>query len=280
LGNQTTKINDGTNTSAVKAASTAAVATDPALVVAISPNNTVAISATSLPLPTGAATSANQTTLGSQTTKLNDGTTTVAVKAASTAAVAADPALVVAISPNNTVVTAGNKSNNGGVPGATNIGSLPAVATAAAPSYTEGNQVAASTLLNGALRTDNTSWLGSTAPTVGSKTSANSVPVVIASDQGTLTVAAAGSATGTSTSQASSITNITLLSANASRKGATVYNDSTKSLFLKLGATASSTSFTSKLAAGAYFEVPFNYTGIIDGLWDVANGSARMTELT
>ena len=36
------KVTDGTNTSAVKAASTAAVAADPALVVAISPNNTVA----------------------------------------------------------------------------------------------------------------------------------------------------------------------------------------------------------------------------------------------
>jgi hypothetical protein len=35
------KITDGTNTAAVKAASTAAVATDPALVVAISPNNTI-----------------------------------------------------------------------------------------------------------------------------------------------------------------------------------------------------------------------------------------------
>jgi hypothetical protein len=33
------KVTDGTNTSAVKAASTAAVATDPALVVAMSPNN-------------------------------------------------------------------------------------------------------------------------------------------------------------------------------------------------------------------------------------------------
>lgn len=32
------------------------------------------------------------------------------------------------------------------------------------------------------------SWLGSTAPTVGSKTSANSIPVVIANDQGAITV--------------------------------------------------------------------------------------------
>lgn len=100
LGSQTTKINDGTNTAAVKAASTAAVATDAALVVAVSPNNTVPVSAASLPLPSGAATAANQTTLGSQTTKLNDGTNTAAVKAASTAAAAADPALVVSVSPN------------------------------------------------------------------------------------------------------------------------------------------------------------------------------------
>lgn len=40
---------------------------------------------------------------GTQRTKITDGTTNAAVKAASTAAVAADPALVVAISPNNTV---------------------------------------------------------------------------------------------------------------------------------------------------------------------------------
>lgn len=40
------KITDGTNTAAVKAASTAAVAADPALVVAISPNNSVAVTGT------------------------------------------------------------------------------------------------------------------------------------------------------------------------------------------------------------------------------------------
>jgi hypothetical protein len=43
------KITDGTNVSAVKAASTAAVATDPALVVAISPNNTVAVTQSTSP---------------------------------------------------------------------------------------------------------------------------------------------------------------------------------------------------------------------------------------
>lgn len=47
----------------------------------------------------------------------------------------------------------GTKSSNGGVPGSTNLGILAAVATAAAPSYTEGNQVSLSTDLAGGLRT-------------------------------------------------------------------------------------------------------------------------------
>jgi len=45
-GTQTTRVTDGTNTATVKAASTAAVATDKALVVAVSPNNTVPVSGT------------------------------------------------------------------------------------------------------------------------------------------------------------------------------------------------------------------------------------------
>ena len=52
----------------------------------------------------------------------------------------------------NTVTVAGNKSNNGGAPGATNLGVLPGVATAAAPVYVEGNQVAASLDLAGNTR--------------------------------------------------------------------------------------------------------------------------------
>lgn len=53
-----------TTKATIKAASTAPLATDPALVVGISPNSpTLPISAASLPLPTGAATAANQATM-------------------------------------------------------------------------------------------------------------------------------------------------------------------------------------------------------------------------
>lgn len=97
---------------------------------------------------------------------------------------------------------------------------------------------------------------------------------------GRIGIRAIPAATPATTSVAASATNVTLLAANANRLGATVYNDSSVNLFLKLGATASTTSFTVKLAAAGYYEVPFNYTGIIDGLWDSATGSARLTELT
>jgi hypothetical protein len=62
-GTMTTRVTDGTNTATVKAASTAAGATDKALVVAVSPNNSVAITAASLPLPSTAATDASVTGL-------------------------------------------------------------------------------------------------------------------------------------------------------------------------------------------------------------------------
>lgn len=68
-GTERTKITDGTTNAAVKAASTAAVATDPALVVAISPNNTPV-------LPSGAATSSNQTS-GAAKDQIVDGSGTV-----------------------------------------------------------------------------------------------------------------------------------------------------------------------------------------------------------
>jgi hypothetical protein len=88
------------------------------------------------------------------------------------------------------------------------------------------------------------------------------------------------SSTGTVTSVAGSASNVTLLAANANRLGASIYNDSTADLYVKCGATASTTSFTIKLSQDDYWEVPNNYTGIIDGIWSSATGSARITEYT
>jgi hypothetical protein len=89
--------------------------------------------------------------------KLTDGTNTQAVKAASTAAAATDPSSVTQLSPNQPQLTTplnvqGAKTNNNAAPGATNIGTLPGIANAAPPSFTEGNQGALSIDLKGNLR--------------------------------------------------------------------------------------------------------------------------------
>lgn len=117
--------------------------------------------------------------------------------------------------------------------------------------------------------------------TAGQKTSANSIPVVLASDQSTVTVKETRSATGTQSSVASSASDVTILASNANRLGAIVYNDSTQILYLLLAAaTSSSTVYSVQLATNDYYEVPAFYTGILKGIWASANGNARVTEFT
>lgn len=96
------------------------------------------------------------------------------------------------------------------------------------------------------------------------------------------TVATQETRTSTSavTSVSASVTTGTLLALNANRRQAMIYNDSTANLYLKFGATASTTSFTIKIAGGGYYELPQPiYTGVLDGIWDSATGAARITEL-
>src|SRR3954466_4762841 len=64
---------------------------------------------------------------------------------------------------------------------------------------------------------------------------------------------------------ASSASSVTLLAANAARKSFLIFNDSTASLYVKFGATASVSSFSVKLGPGGYYESPMPvYTGIVD----------------
>jgi hypothetical protein len=77
-------------------------------------------------------------------------------------------------------------------------------------------------------------------------------------------------------------TNIQLLASNANRRGVIIHNDSPGILYVKYGTTASTTSYTYKIAADGTWDMPMPiYTGQIDGIWtSSASGSARITELT
>jgi hypothetical protein len=88
-----------------------------------------------------------------------------------------------------------------------------------------------------------------------------------------------GPQSATLTNVASSTSSVTLFAATGHTKGRTIYNDSTAVLYVKYGATASTTSYTVQLPAGAYYEFPQPvYCGVVDGIWASANGAARVTE--
>lgn len=111
------------------------------------------------------------------------------------------------------------------------------------------------------------------------------------SDVGTYKILASGGAgtiTGTSVTVSTlsnvsdSATSVTLLSANSSRLGATFFNDSTVAAYIKEGTTASLSSFSYKLSAGATLEAPLPiYKGRYDCIWDSDQaGAMRITERT
>lgn len=83
-------------------------------------------------------------------------------------------------------------------------------------------------------------------------------------------------------SVAASADNQTLAAADSSRRGLMVFNDSDKDLYVKYGATASTASFSVRIAAGGYWEMPQPiFLGIIDCVWATGpTGSARITKLT
>jgi hypothetical protein len=85
--------------------------------------------------------------------------------------------------------------------------------------------------------------------------------------------------TGITSTTAASTTSVTLKVANANRQGIRIYNDSSAILYLKFGTTASASDFTAKVYPEGYFEDNV-YTGIIDSIWSLAIGNARVTELT
>ena len=94
---------------------------------------------------------------------------------------------------------------------------------------------------------------------------------------GAISVTNAPFSSSTGSNVAGSATSVTLKASNASRKELKIQNDSTAILYLKEGATASATDFTYKLYQDDIY-LTNNYTGIVDGIWASATGTARVTE--
>jgi len=85
---------------------------------------------------------------------------------------------------------------------------------------------------------------------------------------------------GTGSTDFTSTSYGTIATASTGRLGCTIFNSGPGNLHVLLGtATASTSVFTVRLSAGDYYEVPFNYTGLIGGIFATA-GTAEVTELS
>lgn len=105
--------------------------------------------------------------------------------------------------------------------------------------------------------------------------------MVLVDDAGTASGEAATSAV---TNVAASATSVTLKALNISRRALYIFNAGTSTLFVKLGATATTTtSFTYAIPPNGFWELPDDpiYTGVVDGIWSATGGNgALVTELT
>jgi hypothetical protein len=104
-------------------------------------------------------------------------------------------------------------------------------------------------------------------------TTADPALVVAISPNNSFTVTELKSSISITSSVAASVTNVNILPSNSNRLGATIYNDSSALLYVKLGAVASTSDYTIKMFPLSYFECPYNYTGQIDAIWSIAFGS-------
>lgn len=198
-GTQCTKLTDGTNNAAVKAASTAAVATDPAVVVAISPNNTVAVTGTFFQAtqPVSGTVAATQ----SGTWNLTNITGTISLPTGA----ATDATLAKLTVSQGTALGANTQVLQGGS------------VTTTAPTYTTGQISPLSLTTAGALRVDigaaslseNLAQVNGATVNIGNGTAGTGTQrVVLASDQTPFTVNAAQSGSWTSTVTQATGTNL------------------------------------------------------------------------
>ena len=119
----------------------------------------------------------------------------------------------------------------------------------------------------------------------GKSSNAVNAPKIVKLATGGLTIGTVNlskAATAAVTAVSSIATAGTLLAANTARVGAVFFNDSSSLLYLKWGAAPTITSYTVKVLAGGYYELPgpIVYNGLITGLWATANGNLLVTEVT
>lgn len=90
------------------------------------------------------------------------------------------------------------------------------------------------------------------------------------------------SRTGTGSNVAANASAVTLLAANQNvRLGATFYNDSaTATCFLSCFTGPTLSAYTVPIPPKSFYVLDMQYDGVIQGIWDIANGTLHITEFT
>lgn len=185
-----------------------------------------------------------------------------AVKSASTAAAATDPSLVVALSPNSLLAEAG----------LTSLGVTTGISA---------------TTFNG-LNNLNTIDLHSVAKLNLIYSRIDDLFNLMVGD-GINTndhIKTQRSYSTTHTTFAAATSAKTYLNVNTARTGATFINDigSTSNLYLLLGAdvgvAVSATNYTVLLVPNGYYELPYGFSGCVDGIWSATVGNVYITEIS
>lgn len=265
------------------------------------------ISVVSLPLPTGAATEATLSTRASQTTvtSILSALSALATIANQTTGNSTLASILTALAP---IATASNQS--------TANTTLASILTALAPIATASNQNTANTSLASILSavtgvstatkqdSGNTTLASilsalATLSTAANQTTANTTlasiltalspaATAVRQDTGNTSLSSIDSkltqpSTGVITSVAQNPAQVTLLAANANRKGLYLYNDAGAKVFVSFAPTASATVFSFQLNSQTGYESPQAncYKGIITAIWNSGTtGFMRITELT
>jgi hypothetical protein len=185
-----------------------------------------------------------------------------AVKPASTAAVAADASMVVALSPNSLLAEAG----------VTSLGTTTSIAA---------------TLLNNQVNMNIVDLqAGSKLDLIYYKLD-DLFNLMVSAGINTYTpIKTQRSYSTTHTTFAAATSAKTYLNVNTSRTGATFINDigSTSNLYLLLGAdvgvAVSATNYTVLLVPNGYYELPYGFSGRVDGIWSATVGNVYITEIS
>jgi hypothetical protein len=100
--------------------------------------------------------------------------------------------------------------------------------------------------------------------------------VATVSPNGNLNVAP-NSTTGTHTNPTITSSSSTIVATSTSTVGVAIYNSSTVIVFLGIGFTPTSSSYTIPIEPNVYFEVPYGFSGIINAITAGASGAIQVT---